>query len=76
MQRGDHIIVRGYPDKRLERIVWDEYDTYVLVCRKEIYEEALIRGDNPTATMGFPKEDVLEVLEATESAAEDTWHES
>ena len=60
MQRGDTVIVRGYPNQRLERIVWEEHATYVLVCRKEIYQEAMNQGSEPSSTMGFPKEDVLE----------------
>lgn len=76
MQRGDHIVVRGYPDKRLERIVWDEYDSYVLVCRKEIYEEALFLGGDPRSTMGFPKEDVLVVSGTAATPSDEVKDES
>ena len=59
MQRGDIVLVNAYPDKKLDRVVWDEHETYVLVCRQEVYEEAIRTGGEPTSSMGFPKEDVL-----------------
>ena len=59
VQRGDIVLVRAYPDKQLERVVWEEHETYVLVCRQEMYEEAIRTGEEPKSSMGFPKEDVL-----------------
>lgn len=59
MRKGDVVLVYAYPDKQLERIVWEERETYVLVCRQEIYEEAIRTGAEPISSMGFPKEDVL-----------------
>lgn len=61
MQRGDIVIVRAYPNKQLERVVWEEHKTYVLVCRSEIYIEAIKQGVEPESSMGFPTEDVMVV---------------
>ena len=58
MQRGDAVTVRSYPNNHLERVVWEVHDTYVLVCRREIYEQAVEFGAEPESSMGFPKEDV------------------
>ncbi|MEK7280749.1 MAG: hypothetical protein AAB037_00145 [Chloroflexota bacterium] len=62
MNRGDVVRVRAYPDKVLERIVWEEGETYVIVCRPEVYKEA-VKSNIPTGFMGFPKEDVMVVKE-------------
>ena len=66
MKRGDLVTVKAYPDKRLKRVVWEEYDTYVLVCRPEIYAEAIRKKAAPESWMGFPREDV----QVTEAAAD------
>ena len=58
MRRGDNVLVRVYPNGTVERIVWDERNTYIMCCRREIYEDAIARGVEPESTMGFPKEDV------------------
>ena len=58
MQRGETVIVKALGDTRLERVVLEIHDTYVLVCRREIYEESIASGIQPSQTMGFPKEDV------------------
>lgn len=60
MKRGDRVLVKAFPDKELQRIVWEEGNTYVVVCRPEIYEEAMKSRVAPTLdlVMGFPKEDV------------------
>lgn len=58
MNRGDLVTVKAYPDKLLERIVWQEYETYVDVVRPEVYAKAISEGTEPESAMGFPTEDV------------------
>lgn len=58
MQRGDRVKVHSYPDKLLERVVWEECETYILVCLPEVYSVATLFETEPISTMGFPKEDV------------------
>ena len=62
MKKGDWVVVRGYPNTRLQRVVWSSHETYVLVCRPDVYEAAITKGHDPSDTMGFPIEDVLEVV--------------
>ena len=59
MERGQRVKVRAYPNKLLPRVVWQEYRTYIEVCREEVYLEAVREGRDPEATMGIPKGDVL-----------------
>ena len=61
MKRGEKVIVRAYPNKMLERVVWDEDNTYVVVCRPEVYATATLLGTEPESVMGFPKEDVTRI---------------
>jgi len=60
MVKGDKVSVRAYPNKFLERIVWEVCETYILVCRPEVYFSALVLGVelNSLSMMGFPREDV------------------
>lgn len=62
MRRGQRVLVRAYPNKELERIILDEYETYILVCRLEIYDEVLQSGLLSKPVMGFPKEDIITVF--------------
>lgn len=62
MITGQRIIIRAYPNKKVERVVLREYPTYVLVCRPEMFDVAVQAGENFQSTMGFPKEDVIETL--------------
>lgn len=64
MQRGDVVTVMAYPNKSLERIVWEVHGTYVLVCRLDIYQEAIGSDEDPESTMGFPIEDVQMTIKA------------
>ena len=60
MNRGQRVLVRAFPNETLERIVWEESGTYVVVCRPEIYKETVLVGKSePLSVMGFPKEDIL-----------------
>ncbi len=59
MERGQLIRIRAYPDKELERVVLEVKDTYVLVCRPEVYPEIAGADSLPDCVMGFPKEDVI-----------------
>jgi len=63
MEKGQRVLVRGYPDKELERVILEEADTYILVCRPEVYEA--IKDDEGLSgyAMGFPKKDVIGLLE-------------
>ena len=63
MEKGQRILVRAYPDKELERVVLEDADTYILVCRPEVYES--IKDDRTLSSyvMGFPKKDVIALLE-------------
>ena len=63
MKRGQLIKVRLYPDKEVERVVLQEYGTYILVCRHDVYQEFLKSGIFPEAVMGIPREDVVGVSE-------------
>ena len=63
MKRGQRVLVRAYPDKKLLRVVLEEGETYVVVCRPEVYDEVSQLSVVPEAVMGFPKEDVVEVAE-------------
>lgn len=58
MERGTAVLVRVYPDKTVERVVWEEKKTYIIVCRREVYDAAIRSGKEPDSSMGFPKEDV------------------
>jgi hypothetical protein len=58
MERGQRVVVRAYPDRLLQRVVWAEGKTYVAVCRPEVYQQAQQSGKNPESMMGFPKADV------------------
>jgi hypothetical protein len=65
LSKGQRVLVRAYPDRRLERIVLREEKTYVLVCRPEVYHKVKELDSLSDDVMGFPKEDVLEVLNPT-----------
>ena len=64
MKRGDMVLVRAFPDEILERVVWEEQKTYVILCRREIYERAIEECSEPTTTMGFPKGDIIQSVSA------------
>jgi hypothetical protein len=63
MKRGQLVKVKAYPDKELLRVVLEEYDTYVLVCRPEVYEDMKNLDIPQDFIMGFPKKDVIEIVE-------------
>lgn len=64
MRKGQRVIVKGYPDKKLERVVLADEGSYVLVCRPEVYNDIVMSGSPidklPEAVMGFPKEDIIQ----------------
>lgn len=60
MKKGESVRVRVYPDKVVQRIVWEERETYVVLCRPEIYKSAIQKSQEPEVTMGFPKEDIIQ----------------
>jgi len=59
LTRGQIIQVIAYPNKVVERVVLEEKETYVLCCRKEIFEDIQREGDLSESYMGFPKESIL-----------------
>jgi hypothetical protein len=62
MEKGQRVLIKGYPHKELERVVLEEANTYILVCRPEVYES--IKDDRGLSgyAMGFPKKDVIKML--------------
>lgn len=65
MQRGDRVRVQAYPNVVLERRVLEVGQSYVLVCREEVYREVEGETGLPDQAMGFPIEDVSLVDIAT-----------
>jgi hypothetical protein len=63
LKRGQRILVRSFPDVPLERIVWEEGKTYVAVCRPEVFDEIKSLNGLPEQVIGFPKEDIIKVLD-------------
>lgn len=63
MKRGQLVKVKAYPNKELVRVVLEEHDTYVLVCRPEVYEGVKDFDIPPDFGMGFPKKDIIEIIE-------------
>lgn len=63
VRKGQRILVRSFPNETLERIVWEEGKTYVAVCRPEVFNEIQNLSGLPDAIMGFPKEDVIKVID-------------
>ena len=55
MKKGQRVLVRAFPDMEIERIVWEVGNTYVAVCRPEVYEDIKNLGGLPKQVMGFPK---------------------
>ena len=68
MERGQRVLVRAYPNKELERVVLEEAGTYILVCRPEVYESIKDDETLPNSAMGFPKKDVISLLEPSEES--------
>lgn len=62
LTKGQIIRVKAYPNKIIERVVLEEADTYVLCCRKEVFEEIADIERPYDKCMGFPKEDVVEII--------------
>ena len=64
MKRGDTVMVRVYPDGVVARVAWEVLDTWVMVCRPQVFQEAIANGeDEPRSWMGFPLEDVSVAME-------------
>jgi len=63
MKKGQRILVKSFPDIPLERIIWEEGKTYVAVCRPEVFDEIKNLSGLPEQIMGFPKEDIIKVLD-------------
>lgn len=62
MKKGQRILVRAFPNIELERIIWEVGNTYVAVCRPEVYDDVKNLSGLPKQIMGFPKEDVVRVI--------------
>ena len=44
MNRGDKVIISAYPNRKLERLAWDEQESYGVVCRQESMRCYLVYG--------------------------------
>jgi hypothetical protein len=62
MKKGQRILVKAFSNEILERIVWEVGKTYVAVCRPEVYEGIKNLNGFPQQIMGFPKEDVVDLV--------------
>lgn len=62
-QRGDRVRLLGYGGREYERRVWRDFGRGVAICTEERFQQALNGGTEPVC-VGWPREDVLEVLEA------------
>ncbi len=58
LTRGTVVTVVALRGVRLQRRVWEDVGSGVLVCSEEDYRRALRLGEEPQAA-GFPKQDVL-----------------
>ena len=61
-QRGDRVRLLAFRGEQLERRVWADLGRGVAICSEERYQEALRTGAEPNC-VGWPREDVLEVIE-------------
>jgi hypothetical protein len=63
MQRGDIVLLRAYRGEQIQRRVWQDVGRGVVICSEAGYQEAIRTGLAPTNCVGWPREDVLEVVE-------------
>lgn len=59
--RGQHVLVKAFGGQQLERIVWEDVGVGLLLTTESQYEKAMTNNIEPIA-VGFPKEDLIEVL--------------
>lgn len=62
MNKGEPVLVRDYRGRFVQRIVWDQFGTSIVVCRASDYENWTQTGWEPKLT-GFPYEDITLVAE-------------
>lgn len=63
MERGDKVIVKAYKGEPLVRVVWEENNGGLLLCREEEFKEA--EHDKRDAIgSGFPECDVFPYKES------------
>ena len=64
LERGTVVTVIAFGGKRLRRRVWEDTGEGVWICKEEEYQRAIREHDEANCS-GFPKEDVVEVLDSS-----------
>lgn len=59
--RGSNVEVKVFGGGIVDRIVWDEDRDVIYLCTKRCFE-ALLRNDDSTRPVGFPKIDIVRWL--------------
>lgn len=59
--RGKHVLVKAFGGQQLERIVWEDVGRGLLLTTSAQYEQAIRNNTEPIA-VGFPKDDLIEVM--------------
>lgn len=55
--RGTRVIAKGYRQRKLSRVVWEDLGRGILLCTVEEYQHVQREGGEPV-TVGFPSEDI------------------
>ena len=61
IERGKRVLVKAFGGQQLERIVWKDVGRGLLLTTPTQYEQATKSNTEPIA-VGFPKDDLIEVL--------------
>jgi hypothetical protein len=64
-ERGKRVLVKAYGGKQLDRIVWEDVGKGLLVTTEREYQQAIRDGTEPIL-VGFPKDDVIQLLNGGE----------
>lgn len=62
MNKGDTVTVQDFRGRLLQRIVWDQFGTSIVVCTAGEYETWRQTGSEPKLA-GFPHQEVKTLLE-------------
>lgn len=62
MKRGDIVEVRDFRGRRLRRVMWERFNTSIVVCTESEYEE-WGQSDQEPKVVGYPLEDVFPLEE-------------
>ena len=57
MDRGQHVRVKTYGGKYVNRVVWSDQERGILICTEEGFARAQ-REEYEPVCVGFPREDV------------------